>query len=378
MRPLLRGGVSGSGYQLDIDLSSQNELQKTLSNYTMKFNIQAVKDLWKTDKPTTWQMLNTATQYLLGGGTPAERKLFEAATDRVYSQLRDKGYATAATPLANRIAKNCCYCDQFLPDEVDLEHCVPKAQYPEFWLCWDNFLLACKACNGSGTGKGDGPNRATVQGWKVLPKSPTEVDYYDAIRNQYIWPDLAKDAYTGLLPTLAYDSTGKGNWVAVPDADSVRDGIAITVLSPADRSVTAKLSIAGGKAKNYTVVVLFNPIGRGNVTIPYFGLDKGGDGTGSIRDFRMYNRTKSWFKAAQLVRPLTTVTTTAEFNAAESNLLAAMSDTGQFSTWIRVLCLVVGQGTLVPGKKDTIVTTVIGHMNNHLIGYPGTDLQYVP
>jgi uncharacterized protein (TIGR02646 family) len=44
--------------------------------------------------------------------------------------------------------KKCAYCEsKFERIVLDIEHYKPKSIYPELALDWDNFLLACKACN---------------------------------------------------------------------------------------------------------------------------------------------------------------------------------------------------------------------------------------
>ncbi len=41
----------------------------------------------------------------------------------------------------------CCYCEAKTPHSAQVEHFLPKSQYPEYTFCWENLLLACSTCN---------------------------------------------------------------------------------------------------------------------------------------------------------------------------------------------------------------------------------------
>lgn len=56
-------------------------------------------------------------------------------------------YGTAETVLEENLGSYCSYCEVFSSD-LDVEHVIPRSQDPSLENSWDNFLLACRRCNG--------------------------------------------------------------------------------------------------------------------------------------------------------------------------------------------------------------------------------------
>ncbi len=75
-------------------------------------------------------------------------------------------YGDAINDLEDRLDNYCCYCERRLPMGLEVEHISPKSKDPAKLLDWENFLLACRNCNGT---KGKFPE-------------PEEV-------SDYLWPD---------------------------------------------------------------------------------------------------------------------------------------------------------------------------------------------
>lgn len=46
----------------------------------------------------------------------------------------------------------CAFCESYIEnvDFGDIEHFKPKSKFPELAVSWENLLLSCKKCNGSG------------------------------------------------------------------------------------------------------------------------------------------------------------------------------------------------------------------------------------
>src|ERR1700720_3527725 len=116
------------------------------------------------------------------GGTKSDQ------TEAVAS-IRNKvtaAYKLAAVPLTEELGAFCSFCETPLPGLLEVEHCVPKSEYPSFALNWENFLLACSPCN---TAKGNVPSRSTVRGW-IQARLTNEQGLYTEIRSRhYVWAD---------------------------------------------------------------------------------------------------------------------------------------------------------------------------------------------
>jgi hypothetical protein len=87
-------------------------------------------------------------------------------TSRNGRRLMFANYKNARNPLAERIGWYCSYCELPKKESLDVEHKAPKSLAPELETDWDNFLLACTACNSR----------------KDAAPDPSELD-------NYLWPD---------------------------------------------------------------------------------------------------------------------------------------------------------------------------------------------
>lgn len=56
-------------------------------------------------------------------------------------------YGDARWDLARRLGWYCSYCETPINGGIHVEHILPKRDHPSLELEWENFLLACSACN---------------------------------------------------------------------------------------------------------------------------------------------------------------------------------------------------------------------------------------
>ncbi len=78
--------------------------------------------------------------------------------------------------LMRAIGAYCSYCERPFPEDV--EHVLPKLEYPNLRLHWGNFLLACKSCND------------TKKNQQIMVSPPaSRID-----RWAYLWPDTDNTA----------------------------------------------------------------------------------------------------------------------------------------------------------------------------------------
>lgn len=380
MRPVAKG-LRGT-YPIDIPVNTLAAYTKAAKDTKIwTFTKQNVIDLWSAN-PSAWEIVTGLLAYKTWGKKMQDDRYdnLEASLGVIDTQLSsdEKGYKAATPILMGRIGKICSYCEQFLPDTVELEHCVPKGEFPYFWITWDNFLLSCGSCNTNGTGKGTAPSRATVKSWGGA-KNPGEVTLYNAVRANYVWPDIDQNAYQLLKPALWYLDTHNlpNTWKQLDDAASVGPDVKIGPVDPVARRVSATLRVGGNAPQVYEVAVKQVPSGQAAIdSIPYFGLDL--PGTASTRDSRRYARTIEWITAVENLRFIQAATALTYANELY-RLLLFLRGRGHFSVWARVASLLIVDATPVPGGGvgATIVKDILNGANVDLI-WPGTDLTQVP
>ncbi|MRT39600.1 hypothetical protein GJV03_20785 [Acinetobacter sp. RIT698] len=74
--------------------------------------------------------------------------------------------------------KKCAFCETFPEDSgnIEVEHFLPKAQYPEKIFDWKNLLPSCRKCNGN-KGEHDTVKEPIVNPYEMDPKDFFEVDF---------------------------------------------------------------------------------------------------------------------------------------------------------------------------------------------------------
>lgn len=394
MRPVNRGGIPGA-YINNIRLDTLQNLYADASQPpNWNFNAATVNTALGTYSPSRWLLL--ALEYCVAANnvpgnwnlpqqlTIPRAKAAEATIDRRLSGggAGTQGYQAAGPPLGAQLGKFCSYCEQFLPGQVAVEHCTPKAQFPLFTLCWDNFLLACDACNGP-TGKGQNPSRRTVDQWgQFADDCARNVAIRGTTGNpgqaHYLWPDLNPNAYRNLLPVLCY--WGNNQWNPLAYADSVWVGSAITGLDLPNRTIIATIQHNGNQYPNQRVAVwLAGANQQATDSIPYYGFDKVGNETGKIADCRMYNRTIAWFKAIQFLAPLQQ-NLQAMWGPVWPLVLNGAPAIGYLSVWTRVLDLMGFSGVPAPNSNPqvSITRTFLNTLANSPAGFPNTNTANMP
>lgn len=204
----------------------------------------------------------------------------------------DRIYRSAATALIEAFGRYCSYCETPISELVQVEHLLPKSQYPTFAVDPDNLLLACGPCNRR---KGDTPTRKDASPWVISP-NPTPSDYRQAIRNHhYCWPDTRPRPTW--LPLLFEYRDAAGAWRDVnPPAAAVDPGMVVRS-APHVRPVRADVPAAG--VSNVEVRVRYRDSGpgaapRGVETVDLCKLNTVGPGT---NDDRVGHRTSVWLRA---------------------------------------------------------------------------------
>ena len=201
-------------------------------------------------------------------------------------------YKRAASSLANAFGAYCAYCEVPLLTQVDVEHVVPKSEYPTLALRWDNFLAACTACNSR---KRASPSRSDVD--PSLPtRSPTPADYENEIRyNRYCWPDL-DDTFDLISYEVEYlDPAGRRT--PVTNADAVARGSRFIDESAELAEVYADLPALGLTRVPVRVKLVPDPSDiRASRTLQLCGLDRYAR-PGKLGDRRSMHRARAWFRA---------------------------------------------------------------------------------
>jgi hypothetical protein len=372
VRPVNRGGRP-AGYPISIRLDTEAHMQQDAGAIHWQWNAASVLTALGNN-PSLWDVLIGMWRLAADEGTPQQLTNLRAAKGTMEDRL-GKAYKQAAGPLATQLGKFCSYCEQCLPGQVDVEHCVPKSPFPTFQLCWNNFLLACGPCNGK-SGKSQNPDRATVEGWGGLPPNPDDVNRYDEIRQRYVWPDLDVDAYRDMLPALHYLDTD-GDWVPLADADSVYNGSVVEEMDLVNRKVTATIYHQGAWYNGVSVrCMLVGATNSARRTIRYYGFERPGTATASVADARMYNRTLAWFKVLTFLAPLRADLDN-NFNTIWPLLVAAAPSIGFFSVWVRLLVLTGVGAEDEPGLITTVMDKFLADMNAPG-GFPNTDTDNVP
>jgi hypothetical protein len=94
----------------------------------------------------------------------------------VFSDLKNK----IRDDLRPKQNNKCCYCKKELGydiKEVDIEHIIPKATYPDFTFVSNNLALSCPGCN---TMKGDQPVLS-----KQIVRPPSHSNHHTIVHAHY-------------------------------------------------------------------------------------------------------------------------------------------------------------------------------------------------
>ncbi|MEM9544895.1 MAG: HNH endonuclease [Bacteroidota bacterium] len=367
MRPVDKG-ASNPGY------TPPTNLTFTGANGTI------MQKIYNTTSPKLTDCLNLWLADVKGSNYPVKNPpvtVFEmdTASSAIQSRVNDI-YKRATVPLTSRLGDFCSYCGTPLPGLVEVEHMVPKSQYPTFSCEWSNFLMSCGPCN---TKKGDIPDRATVKAWLGGKGPYTEKQYRDKIiNNHYVWPDRNAYAYRLLSNAMYYKKSG--NWKAITTKQAADPRNVVVSFDIATRTVVGKF---------YTGPAIFaltitadvkvdidstssNGVdkAKGNEMIALCGLNDIGN-LDSTYDRRVVNRTLTWFKVCTAWKFMDTITTQAQFDLVWPLIASQARAAGFYSLWVTILNEhKAPNGTNV---GDYFVTSV-----NKKLYFPNTVATYVP
>jgi len=307
----------------------------------------ASKRVFNTTKPSVLDCLKVWDEEVVSGPVAADKAVVLPRIKRAV----DRSYRSAAAPLLEAYGRFCAYCETPISELVQVDHVLPKSQYPTYAVDPDNLLVACGPCNRH---KSDTPTRAQTAPWIAAP-NPMPPDYEQAIRrSHYCWPDI--DPSRMWLP-LQFEALDNGSWKPVSDSDAVAANVLQTspIHSVPHRADVPNLSLWDVEVR---VVVTDGASSgmRGQEMITLCGLNAIGSGT---NDNRLHHRTKVWLDAvanwhAELAGA------TAVPASLSPRLLDVAGFSGCFSVWAAT-----GEA-IMPGFRR-LFTTETAHW------FPGTD-----
>jgi hypothetical protein len=285
MRPVTRSTATAAGWSRPAQLD--------FSNYRKLGEIQKV---FGTATPTADACLVLWNDAIEGARALStdEQAALVAIKDKV-----DSEYRKAAPYLLDDIGRYCAYCELPVHEPLQIEHVLPKSQYPTFALEWDNFLPACTGCNSR---KREKPLRSLVATWlDTAPCTPPACR--QEIRTHYRWPD--SDPVVGYFSVgLFYEDPSGGGWRMCDEADAVDPNLRDVSSSIVDGKVCAYLP-ALGDVPVAALVYDATPGGdaRTKETIALCKLDRLLQPK-DASDMRTRYRTEAWLTAVRTLRPL--------------------------------------------------------------------------
>jgi 5-methylcytosine-specific restriction endonuclease McrA len=375
MRPINHPAQPAANVYPTFRLDTLAHLRADLEAYDWNTTSDVPEDYFGYADLDGWDALKRTLLKLIVD-PPKKRKRDEVTLQDVahYASLfRDRTYRMSNTPLCNALGRYCSYCEQILTEMIAVEHVAPKAKYPLTSVCWENFLLCCRACNST---KDEKPPRSVP--W--MAGAGDEVDRYDEIRDHYLWPDTDTDAYRAMKPVLCW-STG-GAYQPVPDAVSVSDALArVSKGNSATKTPRAQIPFATGNVTANVLACLIPTApaaAAAQETVTGFGLAKAG--LTSTDDNRMWDRTNRWLEAVNAFRRLDA---TNDFDSVWESLCEFAGSTGFLTTWVRVLQLRGGAVAPYPAPPAMATSTLLAQFLQEMTQgadapYPNTDVNLLP
>jgi hypothetical protein len=169
----------------------------------LRFRSEAIAKVLKTTNPPLTRCLEKVWLVVakVMANPPANYPDLVKAQEAIEKRVTEI-YKQAAVPLMKRLADYCSYCETRLTGLLEVEHTVPKSQFPTFAVDWDNFLIACGPCN---TAKGDGPSRTQLRAWIGVDLNDENQSYQELRQRWILWPDVDPHSSRRLPARLEYD-----------------------------------------------------------------------------------------------------------------------------------------------------------------------------
>jgi 5-methylcytosine-specific restriction endonuclease McrA len=298
------------------------------------------------------------------GGTKTDQTQAVAA-------IRNKvtaAYKLATVPLTEELGSFCSFCETPVRGLLEVEHCVPKSEYPSFALGWENFLLACSPCN---TAKGNVPSRSAVRGWSQT-RFTNEQGFYSEIRSRhYVWADIGGTSYIWLPLVLEWFDPASGVWAVLPMGEAAHLDNELVFCDIAKREVQAKIHDASSRTQIQRIVrTQLSPASpaatRGHEMLQLCALNDNGN-LRSTYDRRVLNRTAAWFLCLEALKTHKAANDAVMQSATWKLLLQNSAAVGFYSVWLSIIRF----HDMGLAKKFVIDS-------NQKLYYPGTDTRYLP
>ena len=389
MRPVTKGGQGV--YAPVVDVSSQANLNQSLAAFTITFGstaIAPVTAVWNTASPTARQVLDGL---LLVAKAPKKKKpvqppakkqkIIPSLTDQVNAIKKTLAtklatiYGTASGPLEDQLGRFCSFCEHYYQSGLAVEHVVPKAPFPLFYLAWDNFLLACPVCNSNKLSK---PPRNDAQ---FTPAPANEVGYYTVIKDGYLWPQRYTDVYRTTKPVLEFYVQNKWWEVTYPVADQTELKSADKVTRTLKADVWSNSGTTGTWWYDVPVRVRVNPTNaHATAMVTMVALNKPSSNKkkpGGEADIRLWSRTEQWFKVLESLQLLQGAKAS-QFDGLWKMMMKSVQQPGLYSIWVTVIDLLGPGGSwVVPNTTQTVMAKFLAE----IVGqdyFPGTDTANTP
>ncbi|HJQ02748.1 MAG TPA: hypothetical protein VJ851_14205 [Jatrophihabitans sp.] len=392
MRPVTKGnqGVYGPVVVMD---KGQAALNNSLAAFTITFGSTAadpVENVFGTASPTAKALLDGL---LLISQAPKKKKGQQPPKKKVKTMLSEVTtikktidrklatmYGTAAGPLEGQLGRFCSFCEHYYQSGLAVEHIVPKAPYPLFYLAWNNFLIACPVCNSNKLSK---PPRNDAM---FAPKPADEVGYYTTIRASYLWPQWYTEVYRSTKPVL--EMKWNGNWYAVeyPVADQTElksaDKVTRTIKADVWADGTTNGVVAPQWWLDVEVRVVVNPTTPLSTKMvnALVNLNKPSSNDkkpGAEADIRLWSRTEHWFTVLDSLQLLKGAKAS-QFDGLWKMMMKSVQQPGLYSVWVTVIDLLGPGGSWV---VPNTTTSVMDKFLAEIVGqnyFPGTDTDDTP
>lgn len=342
-------------------------------------NVALMNTFFNTANPTVVQCLDLLLRKAKGQGPPPNTGTqleMNQACSKIEGRLADI-YKQAAVPLVTRIGPFCSYCETILHGLAEVEHTVPKGEFPTFYLSWTNFLIACGPCNVAKSHRD--PDRATVEGWTGVA-NPTEQDCSDAIRDDhYAWPDLLSETYDWMPCGFYFDPAGANQELTDAQASNLANHV--VGIDYTNQTVTADVDTGGGGLQQGLVDVLVQAANNGDPVRATEMIDlvalnnRGAQGT---YDRRVMNRTHSWFAFLTLINGLENAATVAQFELLWPGVLMGARSYGFYSLAVILMGNFDAPDPNNPPPARISMAQRFVADTNDAIYYPGTNPADLP
>ena len=355
--------------------------------------------------------LRDAIGQVLGGNADKNYKIiYLDEMRRLYGEIRKSHqalvgqYTNAHNDLIASLGYYCSYCGMPVGVSVHVEHKLPKVDYPNRALRWNNLLLACTSCNAS---KGEQPARLTgaplaSPPWPVpLPPlgAPLPAATEDQIANgsysTYLWVDdptyVGIGDFTFRLIRVAYDPvfavrTFESEIIPADLEVLVRNGQVRRLPPYAEKIVVGQFGPDTWEVELHVAAVSrdsTNPqeqakenAAKAVINGLHFNRDQGDLRRAEVSDLRVPLRTDAWFKAVsglyRLIRAY--LRDGGQFGPGYQDLedvwLESAVSSGFWLVWVQVIRTYVANDTLrtrllrrfidqslFPGTRSTAATS---------------------